>query len=106
MTLGNEKAALLFFNDDTDSRHDMEFNFFNMPGRYQITEHRLCSDSTCLSFWKQLDFKANLSNGEMWQILQMSAPRLSWKTVDSSGSFTYSASLDPHDIMLAEIKKL
>ena len=106
MTLRDEKAALLFFNDDTDTRHDMEFNFFNMPGRYQITEHRLCSDSTCLSFWKQLDFKANLSDGEMWQILQMSAPRLSWKTVDSSGSFTYSASLDPHDIMLAEIKKL
>lgn len=106
MTIGDEKTNLLFFNEDAEARHDMEFNFFNMPGRYKITEHRLCSDSTCLSFWKQLDFKSDLSDGETWQILQMSAPRLSWKTVDSSGSFTYSASLEPHDIMLAEIEKL
>ena len=106
ITAGKENARILFFNRDADNSQDMEFNIFNMPGRYQITEHLIRAQATCLSLWEQLGFRKELTENEKWQILQMSAPRLSWKTVDSSGSFTYSTSLEPHDIMLAEIKRL
>ena len=106
ITTDGENVQLLFFNGDAENQQSVEFNIFNMPGKYQITEHRLAASVNCLSLWEQLDFKRRLSDEERWQILRMSSPRLSWKTVESSGSFTFSASLEPHDIALAEIKKI
>ena len=56
--------------------------------------------------WQQLGFKPQLTIDEKEQIERMSAPRISWRMISSSGSFTYSVKLGPLDIVFAEIEKL
>lgn len=105
ITVSGSDAQILFFNKSAVETRDFEFNFFHMPGEYQITENRLCAASSCIRLWELMGFKEYLTPQEKHQITEMSAPRLSWKTIASSGSFTYSAKLEPLDIIFVEIKK-
>lgn len=105
ITVNDSNVQILFFNEDAENPQNLEFDLFNMPGKYQITEHRLRADSNCLDLWRQMEYKSDLTENEKQQIQEMSAPRILWKTVSSSGSFTYSAKLDPLDIVFTEIKK-
>ena len=83
----------------------MEFNFFHMQGSFQITEYRLRPTRSCIKLWKQLGYRDPLSEYEKGEIEKMSAPSVSWQTVTSSGSFTYSVSMEPFDIVFTTIRK-
>lgn len=96
---------VLFFNQGNIPQ-DFEFSLLNMPGNYQITEHRLREEKACTAFWKQLNYRYKISEAERQQINSQSTPELSYKTVTSSGTFTYSSSLMPKEIVFTEIKKL
>ena len=106
ITSNGTDVQILFFNESPVESRELEFNFFHMPGNYQVTEHRLCASSSCISLWKKLDFKESLTSSEKRQIQEMSAPRISWKTVSSSGSFTCPAKVQPLDIVFVELKRL
>lgn len=106
MTKSGPDAQLLFFSNNPENTQSIEFNMFNIPGKYKITEHRLEASSSCIMLWQQLGFKPQLTIDEKEQIERMSAPRISWRMISSSGSFTYSVKLGPLDIVFAEIEKL
>ena len=106
MTKSGPDAQLLFFSKNPENTQSIEFNMFNIPGKYKITEHRLEASSSCIMLWQQLGFKPQLTIDEKEQIERMSAPRISWRMISSSGSFTYSVKLGPLDIVFAEIEKL
>lgn len=107
ITLENDSSIqLLVFNENDKKAENMEFNFFNMQGSFQITENRLSASRSCLTLWKQLDYRGPLSEYEKAEIEKMSAPSVSWQTVMSSGSFTYSVRMEPLDIVFATIRKI
>ncbi len=106
MTTCGSGIRLLFFSRDAESAHHVEFSIFNLPGRYKITEHRLAASSSCIRLWEQLEFRPNLTDAEKRHIAEMSAPRVSWHIENSPGSFTYSAELEPLDVVFAEFEKL
>ena len=106
MTTCGSGIRLLFFSRDAESAHHVEFSIFNLPGRYKITEHRLTASSSCIRLWEQLEFRPNLTDVEKRHIAEMSAPRVSWHIENSPGSFTYSAELEPLDVVFAEFEKL
>lgn len=103
VTMQDKNAQILFFNEEPDRTLDFEFHFFQMPGAYRITEHRLCPEQSCIAFWKQLNFEDPLEPHSKHQIEAMSAPRISFETINSSGSFTWSVRLAPLEIAFAEI---
>lgn len=103
VTLQDGNAQILFFNEDPKRCRDFEFHLFQMPGTYQITEYRLSAEHSCIAFWKQLNFAEPLDLQSKQQIEAMSAPRVSFQTVASSGSFTWAARLEPEDISFVEI---
>lgn len=105
ITANGQNIQILFFNQGNSSQ-DFEFRLFNMPGHYQITEHRLPEKNCCTNFWKQLDYRLNLSDAEREQINCQSTPDISYKTVTSLGTFVYSPQLTSKEIVLTEIKKL
>ena len=98
-------VQLLTFNENDKEAKDMEFNFFHMQGSFQITEYRLKPTRSCIKLWKQLGYRDPLSEYERGEIEKMSAPSVSWQTVTSSGSFTYSVSMEPFDIVFTTIRK-
>lgn len=105
ITTDGSNIQILFFNSSSDKPQDFEFNFLHMPGNHLITQHRLSSDSSCIRLWQDLRFKEPLTQQEINQICAMSTPHISWSSVDSSGSFSYSATLAPLDIMFTEISE-
>ncbi len=105
LTTEGTDSRVLLFNDDAENHREFEFSFFNAPGTYLITEHRLNSCSTCISLWGSMDFKSPLTVEQKKQIQDMSAPKISYSTVDSSGSFIYKVKLAPMDIMFADIHR-
>lgn len=105
VAVNGNNLQLLYFNHN-DLPQDFEFNLFNMPGNYQITEHRIRKESSCTNYWRQLNFRFKLSEAERQQINSQSTPQILYKTVTSAGTFTYSSTLLPKEIVFAEIKKL
>lgn len=106
ITRRGDNAQILFFNESSDREQDFEFHFFHTSGSYQIIEHRLSASSSCIALWKQLGFTEPLACREKEQIQRMSAPRISFQTMASSGSFTYRTCLMPMDICFAEVRKI
>lgn len=102
VTVEGKNAQILFFNEDPGCSLDFEFHFFQMPGAYRITERRLCPEHSCIAFWKQLKFEEPLPPQSKRQIEAMSAPRISFQIINSSGSFTWSARLEPLEIAFVE----
>lgn len=96
---------ILFFNRG-NLPQDYEFSLFNMPGNYQITENRIRAENACNRFWKQLNYKPDLSESVRKQINTQTTPDFSYKDVTSSGTFIYTATLSPKEIVFVEITKL
>lgn len=96
---------IVFFNQG-NSQQDVELSLFNMPGNYRITEHRISPVNSCIDLWKQLNFSMKLTEKERQEINAQCTPDISYKSVISSGTFTYSSTLDPKEIVFTEIKKL
>lgn len=105
ITASGSNIQILFFNQGTDPQ-DFEFSFFNMPGNYQITEHHIRREQCCTELWKQLNFRLNISEAEKQQINAQCTPDISFKSVISSGTFTYSTTLDAREVVFTEIKRL
>ncbi len=105
ITANGNNIQILFFNQGHSSQ-DFEFSLFNMPGNYQITEHHLRENNACTDYWAQLNFRMNLSESERQQINSQCTPDISYKSVISSGTFTYSETLSPKEIVFTEIKRI
>lgn len=105
ITANGQNIQILFFNQG-NAPLDFEFSLLNMPGNYQITEHRLRAENSCTNLWKQLNYRLKLSSSECDQINSQSTPDISYKSVTSSGTFIYSSSLAAQEIVFTEIKKL
>lgn len=96
---------IVFFNQ-MNGPQDFEFSLFNMPGNYRITEHRISPVNSCVKLWKQLNFSMKLTEKERQEINAQCTPDISYKSVTSSGTFIYTSSLAPKEIVFTEVKKL
>ncbi|MBP3384455.1 MAG: helix-turn-helix transcriptional regulator [Firmicutes bacterium] len=105
ITASGSNIQILFFNQGTEPQ-DFEFNFFNMAGNYQITEHHIRRENCCTDLWRQLNFRISISEAERQQINAQCTPDVSFKSVISSGTFTYSQTLAPGEIVFTEAKRL
>ena len=100
-----EDYQLLFFNDNKGESQSYEFNLFKISGNYQITERRFQAGSSCISGWKQLDFKIQLTSQEFESIQALSIPRTAYQMISPRGSYTFSANLSANEILFLELKK-
>lgn len=105
ITVSGNNIQIVFFNHGAEPQ-DFEFSLFNMPGNYQITEHHIREENCCTSLWRQLNFRPNISEAERQQINSQCTPDISYKSVISSGTFTYSETLAPKEIVFTEIKRI
>ncbi|MCQ4636605.1 helix-turn-helix domain-containing protein [Anaerovorax odorimutans] len=105
LTKFREDYQLLFFNDSKEESQNYEFNFFKLSGSYQITERRLPPGESCISGWKQLNFKEVLTDQEFESIQAMSIPKTAYQITSARGSYTYSANLSAGEIVFVDLKK-
>lgn len=100
-----ENYQLLFFNDNKDESQSYEFSLFKISGEYQITERRFQAGDSCISGWKQLNFKSQLTSQEFESIQALSAPRTVYQMISPWGSCTLSANLSANEIRFLELRK-
>lgn len=105
ITSNTRDIQLLFFND-SEARQDFEFSFFDVPGSYQMKVSRMNREHSCTALWKQLNFKPELSQDDRRSIESISAPAMSMRLLNTSGSFTYNEALAPGEIVFVQMKLL
>ncbi len=103
ITAFKNSLRILIVNRENTETQNIRFELLNLNGIQQITEYRLTASDSCFYYWKQFDFKNDLSESEKQYIENKSLPQISQKIINSNNSCTYSASLAPHDIVFVEI---
>ena len=106
ITSDTRDIQLLFFNDDDENEQDFEFSFFDAPGAYQMRISRMNRENSCITLWKQLNFKPDLTAIDKESIETISAPAMSMKLLNTSGSFTYNETLAPNEIVFVQMRLL
>ena len=106
ITSDTRDIQLLFFNDDDENEQDFEFSFFDAPGAYQMRISRMNRENSCITLWKQLNFKPDLTAIDKASIETISAPAMSMKLLNTSGSFTYNETLAPNEIVFVQMRLL
>ena len=106
ITSDTRDIQLLFFNDDDENEQDFEFSFFDAPGAYQMRISRMNRENSCITLWKQLNFKPDLTAVDKESIETISAPAMSMKLLNTSGSFTYNETLAPNEIVFVQMRLL
>ena len=106
ITSDTRDIQLLFFNDDDENEQDFEFSFFDAPGAYQMRISRINRENSCITLWKQLNFKPDLTVIDKESIETISAPAMSMKLLNTSGSFTYNETLAPKEIVIVLMRLL
>ena len=79
---------------------------FDAPGAYQMRISRMNRENSCITLWKQLNFKPDLTAIDKESIETISAPAMSMKLLNTSGSFTYNETLAPNEIVFVQMRLL